>query len=307
MLLYLAELLARVESAFNVFGYLTFRAILGALTALLISLIVGPWMIRRLSFHQIGQQVRSHGPESHLPKAGTPTMGGTLILVAVAASTLLWADLANRFVWIVLSVMLAFGLIGFYDDYRKLVLGDSKGLAARWKYLWQSVGGIAAGVAFVSTAQDPAIEQALIVPFFKDVLLPLGVGMVLRLTVPSLADRIGDPLLKIAGATMALIAIGILILGVRLVLEVGLPSLLAFGAFTLAAIVTGHWLGGPNPADRSSLAMACASRHIGLALLIAAHSPGRRALALVVTYLLASAIVSIPYLRWLKRRHSLSR
>jgi phospho-N-acetylmuramoyl-pentapeptide-transferase len=139
-------------------------------------------MIRRLSFHQIGQQVRSHGPESHLPKAGTPTMGGTLILVAVAASTLLWADLANRFVWIVLAVMLAFGLIGFYDDYRKLVLGDSQGLAARWKYLWQSVGGIAAGVAFVTTAQDPAIEQALIVPFFKDVLLPLGVGGYLVLT-----------------------------------------------------------------------------------------------------------------------------
>ena len=112
MLLYLAEYLARFHSGFNVFQYLTFRAILGALTALAISLLVGPWMIRRLTFHQIGQQVRSYGPESHLPKAGTPTMGGALILVAITIATLLWADLANRFVWIVLLVMIGFGLIG---------------------------------------------------------------------------------------------------------------------------------------------------------------------------------------------------
>ena len=176
MLLYLAEYLARFESGFNVFQYLTFRAILGALTALAISLLVGPWMIRRLTFHQIGQQVRAVGPDSHLPKAGTPTMGGALILVSIAISTLLWADLANRFVWIVLGVMLGFGMIGFVDDYKKLVIGDSRGLAARWKYFWQSVGAFVAGLAFLFTAADPAVEHALIVPFFKNVVLPLGVA-----------------------------------------------------------------------------------------------------------------------------------
>jgi phospho-N-acetylmuramoyl-pentapeptide-transferase len=175
MLLYLAEFLARFESGFNVFQYLTFRAILGALTALAISMLLGPWMIRRLSFHQVGQQVRSFGPETHLIKAGTPTMGGALILVSIAIATLLWADLGNRFVWIVLAVMLGFGLIGFVDDYKKLVVGDSRGLAARWKYFWQSVGALAAGIAFLMSAVDPAVEQALIVPFFKNVLLPLGV------------------------------------------------------------------------------------------------------------------------------------
>jgi phospho-N-acetylmuramoyl-pentapeptide-transferase len=175
MLLYLAEYLAGFATFFNVFQYLTFRAILGALTALAISLLVGPWMIRRLTFHQIGQQVRSNGPQTHLPKAGTPTMGGALILVAISISTLLWSDLANRFVWIVVAVMLGFGMIGFVDDYKKLVVGDTRGLAARWKYFWQSVGAIAAGLAFVYFAADPAVEQSLFVPFFKNIVLPLGV------------------------------------------------------------------------------------------------------------------------------------
>ena len=174
MLLYLTEYLTRFESAFNVFSYLTMRAIMGALTALLIALLVGPWMIRRLSFHQIGQTVREFGPQSHLPKAGTPTMGGTLILVAVVVSTVLWADPGNRFVWIVLLVTLAFGVIGFVDDYRKLALGDSRGLPARWKYFWQSVAGLGAAIALYTSAQDPAVETALLVPFFKDLMLPLG-------------------------------------------------------------------------------------------------------------------------------------
>jgi phospho-N-acetylmuramoyl-pentapeptide-transferase len=179
VLLYFFEYLAQFATGFNVFQYLTFRAILGALTALAISLLVGPWMIRRLTFHQIGQQVRDDGPQSHLPKAGTPTMGGALILVSIAVSTMLWADLANRFVWIVLAVMIGFGLIGFVDDYKKLVIGDSRGLAARWKYFWQSVGALAAGAAFVYFAVDPAVEQALFVPFFKHIVLPLGaVGFV---------------------------------------------------------------------------------------------------------------------------------
>ncbi len=174
MLLYVTEFLTRFESGFNVFGYLTMRAILGALTALLISLLVGPWMIRRLSFHQIGQTVRDYGPESHLPKAGTPTMGGTLILVAIAISTLLWADPSNRFVWIVLLVTLAFGVIGFVDDYRKLVLRDSRGLAARWKYTWQSVAGLVTAFVLYTGAGDNAVETGLLVPFFKDIVIPLG-------------------------------------------------------------------------------------------------------------------------------------
>ncbi len=174
MLLYVTEFLTRFESGFNVFGYLTMRAILGALTALLISLLVGPWMIRRLSFHQIGQTVRDYGPESHLPKAGTPTMGGALILVAIVISTLLWADPSSRFVWIVVLVTLAFGTIGFVDDYRKLVLRDSRGLAARWKYTWQSVAGLVTAVVLYTGAGDSAVETSLLVPFFKDVVIPLG-------------------------------------------------------------------------------------------------------------------------------------
>lgn len=154
---------------------------------------------------------------------------------------------------------------------------------------------------FLSVRAEMVTPSQVAVIILKSFLLPLGVGMGLRLAAPSLAGRIGDPLLKVAGATMALIAVVILVVGVRLVVEVGLPSLLAFGAFTVAAIVTGHLLGGPSPSDRVSLAIACASRHIGLALLIAANAPGRRALALVIAYLLASVVVSFGYFRWIKR------
>ncbi len=144
MLRHVAAWLAEYYSGFNVFQYLTLRAILAALTALAISLLVGPRMIRWLAEYQVGQRVRSDGPQTHLTKAGTPTMGGALILAAIVAATLLWADLANRFVWIVLLVTLAFGLIGFWDDYLKLVVGNSRGLIARYKYFWQSVAGLGA-------------------------------------------------------------------------------------------------------------------------------------------------------------------
>ena len=173
MLRLVAEWLTQQYSAFNVFSYITMRAILAALTALVISLLVGPPMIRKLAEHQVGQRVRSDGPQSHLSKAGTPTMGGALILVAIVTATLLWADLANRFVWIVLGVTVAFGLIGFWDDYLKLVVGDSRGLIARYKYFWQSVAGLGAAIALYATAKTP-IETTLIVPFFKDFVLPLG-------------------------------------------------------------------------------------------------------------------------------------
>jgi phospho-N-acetylmuramoyl-pentapeptide-transferase len=173
MLYWAAKHLATHLSLFNVFSYLTLRSILATMSSLAIALMVGPYMITRLSRYQIGQVVRTDGPQSHLPKAGTPTMGGLLLIVAVAVTTILWADLANRFVWIVLGVTLSFGLIGFYDDYLKLVVGNSRGLVARWKYFWQSVVGIAAAFLLFRLAHSAAVT-AFHVPFFKSVALPLG-------------------------------------------------------------------------------------------------------------------------------------
>lgn len=173
MLLPLTEFLAQYHSGFNVFQYLTLRAILGVLTALIISLVVGPMMIRRLTRFQIGQTVRDDGPQSHIQKAGTPTMGGALILVAIAASTLFWSDLGNRFVWVVLVVTLLFGGIGWVDDYKKLIKGNPKGLSASAKIFWQSlIALVCAGFLFWS-ANVPA-ETQLIVPFFKAVAINLG-------------------------------------------------------------------------------------------------------------------------------------
>ncbi len=175
MLLWLAEYLQSLETAFNVFQYLTFRTIVAALTALAFSLLVGPWMIARLSRYQsAGQPIRQDGPESHFLKAGTPTMGGLLILCAVLLATLLWSDLSNRYVWLVMIVTACFGVIGWIDDYRKLVLKDSAGLAARWKYLAQSVVALGAATYLYQTA-DSATLTELIVPFFKDATIPLGI------------------------------------------------------------------------------------------------------------------------------------
>jgi len=178
MLVYLADYLSQFHSGFNVFQYLTLRAIFGVLTALLISFLVGPGMIRRLGRYQIGQPVRHDGPQTHLEKAGTPTMGGSLILVAVAVATLLWADLGNRYVWVVLLVTTLFGAIGWVDDYKKLVLKNSAGLSARGKIFWQSVVGLGTALFLYTTATAPA-ETALIVPFFKDVAIELGWAYVL--------------------------------------------------------------------------------------------------------------------------------
>jgi phospho-N-acetylmuramoyl-pentapeptide-transferase len=175
MLLYLTEFLARFYSGFHVFQYLTLRGILAAMTALGIALLVGPRMIALLSRYQIGQRVRSDGPKTHLPKAGTPTMGGGLILVAMASGTLLWADLSNRFVWIALLTTLGFGLIGFYDDYLKLVVGSSRGLPARYKYLGQSIVGVIAACA-LHLLHVGVAETSLYVPFFKSVAIPMGTG-----------------------------------------------------------------------------------------------------------------------------------
>ena len=178
MLLYITDYLMTFDSGFRVFHYLTFRAILGALTSLIISLLIGPWMIRRLSRNKIGQSVRDDGPESHYVKAGTPTMGGTLILVAIVISTLLWADLENRYIWVVLLVTMTFGAIGFVDDYQKIKFGNSKGLSAKAKYSLQSAIGLVTAIFLYKTAELPA-ETELIVPFFKNVMVDLGWGYVI--------------------------------------------------------------------------------------------------------------------------------
>ena len=159
---------------FNVFNYITLRAVLATLTALLISFIIGPIMIRKLTAYKIGQSVRDDGPKSHLTKAGTPTMGGALILISIAVTTVLWADLRNRYVWIVLVVTLGFGIVGWIDDYRKVVHRNPKGISARTKFFWQSAIGLAAAVYLATSATLPA-QTELIVPLFKQVTYPLGI------------------------------------------------------------------------------------------------------------------------------------
>ena len=172
MLLYLTEYLAKYYSGFHVFQYLTLRGILAAMTALIMALAIGPRMIDGLRRYQIGQRVRTDGPQTHLQKSGTPTMGGVLILVAMVVATLLWADLSSRFIWILIASTLAFGVIGFYDDYLKLVVGNSKGLAARYKYLAQSLVALVAALALHSLHLTSA-ETTLYVPFFKTVAVPM--------------------------------------------------------------------------------------------------------------------------------------
>lgn len=178
MLVWLAELFAPVFSPLSVVQYLTLRGILGVMTALFISLLMGPWFIRKLNQKQIGQAVRDDGPQSHLSKSGTPTMGGALLLFAIVFSVLLWSDLRNRFVWAVLFITVSYGLIGWVDDYRKVIEKNSRGLPARWKYLWQSLAGLGVAVFLFTTAQSP-VETQLFVPFFKNVVLDLGWGYLL--------------------------------------------------------------------------------------------------------------------------------
>ena len=203
MLLWLSELLARDIRAFNVFGYITLRAVLACMTALFISFIVGPRTIAWLTRMKIGQAVRDDGPQSHLVKAGTPTMGGALILVSIAITTLMWGDLANRFVWVVLLVTLGYGAIGWVDDYRKVVRRNPKGIPARAKFFWQSVIGLIAAVYLAFSVSAPSNAQSLhlllewirsgfsmtlppradlIVPFFKTISYPLGVWGFIALT-----------------------------------------------------------------------------------------------------------------------------
>lgn len=171
--MFIAEYLQQYIGGFAVVQYLTLRAILSVLTALGISLLVGPWVIRKLNYHQVGQSIRDDGPQTHLVKAGTPTMGGALILISICLSTLLWSDLNNRYVLAVLAVTIMFGAVGWVDDYRKVIEKNSKGLAARWKYFWQSAAAILVISLLYATATIPA-ETQLIVPFFKDIAIDMG-------------------------------------------------------------------------------------------------------------------------------------
>jgi phospho-N-acetylmuramoyl-pentapeptide-transferase len=201
MLLELLQWLSQDIRAFNVFNYLTLRAVLAAATALAIGLAAGPWVIRKLTALKIGQAVRTDGPQSHLSKSGTPTMGGALILISIGVTTLLWADLSNRFVWVVLLVTLGFGWVGWVDDYRKVVHRNPKGMSAREKYFWQSLIGLGASLYLAFAIAAPSTDQILplmwqwltngfaydlpprsdlIVPFFKNIAYPMGVfGFVL--------------------------------------------------------------------------------------------------------------------------------
>ncbi|MEO6184831.1 MAG: phospho-N-acetylmuramoyl-pentapeptide-transferase [Steroidobacteraceae bacterium] len=253
MLYWLAQRLAETHTFFNVFSYLTLRAILSVTSALLISLAIGPAMIRWLSRYQVGQQVRTDGPQTHLKKAGTPTMGGALIIVSITLTTLLWANLANRKVWVVLGVTLAFGVIGFYDDYLKLVVGNSKGLAARWKYLWQSVAGLGAALVLFYTARAVG-ETTLYLPLLKTFALPLGaVGFVvltyLMIVGMSNAVNLTDGLdgLAIMPTAMVAGALGIFAWvsdNVNLVNYLGIPAVPGAGEVAvICAAMVGSGLG----------------------------------------------------------------
>lgn len=245
MLLTLSEYLAQYYTAFNVFSYLTLRAILGVLTALSIALLVGPKMIKKLSVKQIGQVVRDDGPQSHFSKAGTPTMGGALILVAIAVSTLLWADLSNHYVWLVLLVTLSFGVIGGIDDYKKIVHKNSKGLIARYKYLWQSVIGLCAALYLYFTAQTTQ-ETLLLIPFMKDVFLELGIFYILL------------SYLVIVGSSNAVnLTDGLDGLAI-------MPTVMIAGALGIFAYLTGHYtfanyLGIPYIAGAGEITIICAA------------------------------------------------
>ena len=243
MFLYLTEYLTQFHSGFGVFQYLTLRAILGVLTALVISFIVGPYMIRKLSAYQIGQPIRELGPESHFVKAGTPTMGGALILIAIGVSALLWSDLSNRYVWVVILVTLAFGAIGWVDDYKKLVMKNSDGLKARYKYFWQSVVGFVAAIVLYSTAATP-IETSLIVPFFKDVIIDLGPAFILLAYFVIVGSS------NAVNLTDGLDGLAIM------------PTVLVGGALGIFAYVTGHvkfaeYLGIPYIAGVGEIVIFC--------------------------------------------------
>ncbi|MFQ3208945.1 MAG: phospho-N-acetylmuramoyl-pentapeptide-transferase [Colwellia sp.] len=243
MLLWLGEYLTQFYSAFNVFSYLTFRAIISTLTALFISLYFGPKLIRYLQKMQISQTVRDDGPESHLSKSGTPTMGGLLILASIVVSVLLWADLSNIYVWVVLFVIVSFGIVGFVDDYRKVIRKDANGLIARWKYFWQTVIGLSTALFLFFIAQGPN-ETALLIPFMKELLPQLGIFYI----VMTYFVIVGTS--NAVNLTDGLDGLAIV------------PTIMVAGAFALFAYVTGHlnfstYLNIPYIALTSELVIVC--------------------------------------------------
>ena len=255
MLLSLAQWLAQDIRFFSVFNYITLRTVLAAMTALVISFMVGPAMIRKLTAYKIGQSVRTDGPQTHLVKSGTPTMGGALILVSIAITTLLWGDLHNHYVWVVLLTTLGFGVIGWVDDYRKVVHRNPKGLSARAKMFWQSIIALIAGVYLLNMASLPAHTE-LIVPFFKYLVFPLSAVMFIILTY-----------LVIVGSSNAVnLTDGLDGLAI-------MPTILVSGALAVFAYVAGNavfskYLGVPYIPGAGELAVFCgAIAGAGLAFL----------------------------------------
>ena len=212
MLVWLAEYLTPYFSLFNVVSYLTFRAIMSILTGLGFALWIGPHLIRRLQLLQIGQVVRNDGPESHFSKRGTPTMGGLLILSSILVSVLLWARLNNPYVWVMLFVLVAYGVIGFVDDYRKVIRKNSKGLIARWKYFWQSAAALAVGI-YLFWSAGSAAETTLVVPFFKNLMPELGLLFIplcyLVIVGSSNAVNLTDGLVGLAIMPTVMVAAGL--------------------------------------------------------------------------------------------------
>lgn len=242
MLMWLGEYLTQYNSAFNVFSYITFRAIVVALTALFISLYFGPKLIRYLQTMQIGQVVRDDGPESHLVKSGTPTMGGLLILGSIISSVLIWGDLTNRYVLVVLFVITSFGIIGFVDDYRKVIRKDPNGLIARWKYFWQTVAGLSTAIYLYSIGSP--METSLLIPFVKDVMPQLGLVYI----VFSYFVIVGTS--NAVNLTDGLDGLAIV------------PTILVAGAFAIFCYVTGNvnfaaYLNLPHIREVSELVVFC--------------------------------------------------
>jgi phospho-N-acetylmuramoyl-pentapeptide-transferase len=246
MLLWLFQQLGQDIRVFNVFNYLTLRAVLATLTALTISFIVGPAVIRKLTALKIGQSVRSDGPQTHLVKAGTPTMGGALILVSVAVTTLLWADLSNDYVWVALLTLVGFGVIGWVDDWRKVVEKNSRGLPSRWKYFWQSVIGLAVAVYLWQTASLPAHTE-LIIPFLKHATLTLSAAGFIALTY-----------FVIVGSSNAVNLTDGLD-GLAILPTVMVASALAIFAYVAGNAVFSRYLGIPFVPGAGELAIFCAA------------------------------------------------
>lgn len=246
MLLALAQWLAQDIRTFSVFNYITLRAVLSALTALMITFMLGPYMIRKLTAYKIGQSVRNDGPQTHLVKAGTPTMGGALILVAIGITTLLWGDLRNQYIWVVLLTTLGFGAIGWVDDYRKVVHRNPKGLSAKAKMFWQSIIALAVGFYLWQNA-SLAAHTELIVPFFKFMVYPLGIVAFIVLAY-----------LVIVGTSNAVNLTDGLD-GLAIMPVVMVSSALAIFAYVAGHVVFSKYLGIPYIPGASELAVFCAA------------------------------------------------